>query len=109
MLIQRPGSGDIVLYVCKREIQNKSLENMINTKGDKNMKTTTSIKIVAVTIVLLVAGCILSMLTIKNYNPFNGGFLTAVCANVCILCCLIDEKRREDAEAKNASANIDIR
>ena len=35
--------------------------------------------------------------------------LTAVCANVCILCCLIDEKRREDAEAKNASANIDIR
>ena len=49
------------------------------------------------------------MLTIKNYNPFNGGFLTVVCANVCILCCLIDEKRREDAEAKNASANIDIR
>ena len=73
------------------------------------MKTTTSIKIVTVTLVLLVAVCFLSMLTIKNYNPFNGGFLTAVCANVCILCCLIDEKRREDAEAKNASANIDIR
>ena len=82
---------------------------MINTKGDKNMTTTTSIKIVTVTLVLLVAGCFLRMLTIKNYNPFNGGFLTAVCANVCILCCLIDEKRREDAEAKNASANIDIR
>ena len=49
------------------------------------------------------------MLTIKNYNPFNGGFLTAVCANVCILCCLIDEKRREDAEEKNATANVEIR
>jgi F0F1-type ATP synthase assembly protein I len=73
------------------------------------MKTTTSIKIVAVTLVLLVVGCFLSMLTIKNYNPFNGGFLTALCANVCILCCLIDEKRREDAEVKKASANIDIR
>ena len=73
------------------------------------MKTTTSIKIITATLVLLVAGCFLSFLTIKNYNPFNGGFLTAVCANVCILCCLIDEKRREDAEAKNASANIDIR
>ena len=88
------------------EIQNKSLENMINTKGEKNMKTTTSIKIVTATLVLLVAGCFLSMLTIKNYNPFNGGFLTAVCANVCILCCEIDRKRREDAEAKNASDNI---
>lgn len=73
------------------------------------MKTTTSIKIVTVTLVLLVAGCFLSILTIKNYNPFNGGFLTAVCANVCILCCLIDEKRREDAETKNAAANIEIR
>ena len=73
------------------------------------MKTTTSIKIVAATLVLLVVGCILSMLTIKNYNPFNGGFLTAVCANVCILCCEIDKKKKEDAEAKNASANIEIR
>ena len=73
------------------------------------MKTTTSIKIVAVTIVLLVVGCILSMLTIKNYNPFNGGFLTALCANVCILCCEIDRKKREDAESKNASDNIEIR
>ena len=73
------------------------------------MKTTTSIKIVTATLVLLVAGCFLSMLTIKNYNPFNGGFLTALCANVCILCCEIDRKKREDAEAKNASANIDIR
>ena len=73
------------------------------------MKTTTSIKIVAVTLVLLIVGCFLSMLTIKNYNPFNDGFLTAVCANVCILCCLIDEKKREDAEAKKASVNIEIR
>ena len=62
MLIKRLISKIIVLCVCKREIQNKSLENMINTKGEKNMKTTTSIKIVAVTIVLLVVGCILSML-----------------------------------------------
>ena len=73
------------------------------------MKTTTSIKIVTATLVLLVAGCFLSMLTIKYYNPFNGGFLTALCANICILCCEIDRKKREDAEAKNASANIDIR
>ena len=73
------------------------------------MKTTTSIKIITATLVLLVAGCFLSILTIKNYNPFNGGFLTAVCANVCILCCLIDEKRREDAEEKNATANVEIR
>ena len=82
---------------------------MINTKGEKNMKTTTSIKIVTVTLVLLVAGCFLSFLTIKNYNPFNGGFLTALCANVCILCCEIDRKKREDAEAKNASDDINIR
>ena len=73
------------------------------------MKTTTAIKIVAATLVLLVVGCILSMLTIKNYNPFNGGFLTAVCANICILCCEIDKKKKEDAEANNASANIEIR
>ena len=73
------------------------------------MKTTTSIKIVTVTLVLLVAGCFLSFLTIKNYNPFNCGFLTALCANVCILCCEIDRKKREDAEAKNASDNINIR
>ena len=73
------------------------------------MKTTTAIKIVAATLVLLVVGCFLSMLTIKNYNPFNGGFLTAVCANICILCCEIDKKKKEDAEAKNVSANIEIR
>ena len=73
------------------------------------MKTTTSIKIVTVTLVLLVAGCFLSMFTIKNYNPFNSGFLTALCANVCILCCEIDKKKRADAEAKNASDIIDIR
>ena len=79
------------------------------SKEIKIMKTTTSIKIVTVTLVLLVAGCFLSMLTIKNYNPFNGGFLTALCANVCILCCEIDRKKREDAEAKNASDNINIR
>ena len=73
------------------------------------MKTTTSIKIVTVTLVLLVAGCLLSFLTIKNYNPFNGGFLTALCANVCILCCEIDRKKREDAEAKKALDIINIR
>ena len=72
------------------------------------MKTTTSIKIVAATLVLLVAGCFLSMLTIKNYNPFNGGFLTALCANVCILCCEIEKKKREDADAKNASDSKNI-
>ena len=70
------------------------------------MKTTTSIRILTVTLILLVAGCVLSILTIKNYNPFNGGFLTAVCANVCILCCEIEKKKKEDAEAKNASADI---
>ena len=70
------------------------------------MKTTTSIKIVTATLVLLVAGCFLSILTIKNYNPFNGGFLTALCANVCILCYEIDRKKREDVEANNASTNI---
>ena len=73
------------------------------------MKTTTSIKIVTVTLVLLVAGCFLSILTLKNYNPFNASFLTALCANVCVLCCEIDKKKREDAEAKNASDNISIR
>ena len=73
------------------------------------MKTTTSIKIVTATLVLLVAGCFLSILTIKNYNPLNGGFLTALCANVFILCCEIDKKKREDAESKNASDNIEIR
>ena len=70
------------------------------------MKTTTSIRILTVTLILLVAGCVLSILTIKNYNPFNGGFLTAVCANVCILCCEIEKKKKEDDEAKNASADI---
>ena len=70
------------------------------------MKTTTSIRVLTVTLILLVAGCVLSILTIKNYNPFNGGFLTAVCANVCILCCEIEKKKKEDAEAKNASADI---
>ena len=73
------------------------------------MKTTTSIKILTITLILLVAGCILSMITINNYNPFNGGFITALCANVCILCCEIEKKKREDAEAKNPTANIEIR
>ena len=73
------------------------------------MKTTTSIKILAATLILLVVGCILSMITIKNYNPFNGAFITALCANVCILCCEIDKKKREDAEAKNATAIIENR
>ena len=73
------------------------------------MKTTTSIKIVTVTLVLLVAGCFLSILTIKNYNPFNGGFLTALCANVCILCCELDKKKREDAAEKETSVTLEIR
>ena len=73
------------------------------------MKTTTSIKILTVTLIMLVAGCFLSILTIKNYNPFNASFLTALCANVCVLCCEIDKKKREDAEAKNVSDNISIR
>ena len=73
------------------------------------MKTTTAIKILTVTLVLEIVGCILSILTIKNYNPFNYSFLTAVCCNVCILCCELDKKKREDAEANNTSANIEIR
>ena len=73
------------------------------------MKTTTAIKITTVTLVLLVAGCFLSFLTIKNYNPFNGGFLTALCANVCILCCELDKKKREDAAEKETSVTLEIR
>ena len=73
------------------------------------MKTTTLIKILVVTLVLLAAGDILSMLTIKNYNPFDGSFLTAVCCNVCILCCEIERKKKEDAETKNTVANIETR
>lgn len=73
------------------------------------MKTTTSIKIVTVTLILLVAGCILSVLTIKNYSPFNSSFLTAVCANVCILCYEIEKKKKEDTEAKSTATNIEIR
>ena len=80
------------------------------------MKTTTSIKIVTVTLVLLVAVCFLSMLTIKNYNPFNGGFLTALCANICILCCEIDKKKiknkfskhREDEPVEEENASDDV-
>ncbi len=73
------------------------------------MKTTTLIKIVTVTLVLLVIGCILSMITIENYNPFNGGFFTTLCTNICILCCGIERKKREDAEAKKESASVEIR
>lgn len=73
------------------------------------MKTTTAIKILTVTLILEIVGCILSVLTIKNYNPFNYSFLTAVCCNVCILCCELEKKKKEDAEAKNASTNIEIR
>ena len=109
MLKERPISYVIVLCDCKQEIQNESQKYNQYFKGDKTMKTTTSIKILAATLILLVVGCILSMITIKNYNPFNGGFITALCANVCILCCEIDKKKREDAEAKNATANIEIR
>ena len=73
------------------------------------MKTTTSIKILTVTLIALMVGCVLSMITIKNYNPFNGYFVTAVCSNVCILCCELEKKKREDAESKNTSVGIEIR
>lgn len=73
------------------------------------MKTTTSIKILTVTLIMLVAGCFLSILTIKNYNPFNASFLTALCANVCVLCCEIDKKKSEDAAEKTATTASAIR
>ncbi len=102
MLIKRLISRIIVLCVCKREIQKMiARNNNINSKEIKYYENNN--------INQLVAGCFLSILTIKNYNPFNGGFLTALCANVCILCCEIDKKKREDAESKNASDNIEIR
>ena len=70
------------------------------------MKTTTSIKILTTTLILLIVGCVLSIITIKNYNPFNWGFLSAVCCNVCLLCCEIEKKKKEDAEAKKTSTEI---
>ena len=73
------------------------------------MKTTTSIKIVTATLVLLVAGCFLSMLTIKNYSINWSSFGTALCANVCILCCELDKKKREDAAEKETSVTLEIR
>ena len=97
------------MFVSERYKTNRKKIYDQYSKEIKTMKTTTSIKIVATTLVLLVAGCFLSMLTIKNYNPFNGGFLTALCANVCILCCEIEKKKREDADAKNASDSKNIR
>ena len=97
------------MFVSERYKKQIADKYMINIKEIKTMKTTTSIKILTVTLVLLVVGDILSMLTIKNYNLFDGSFLTAVCCNVCILCCELEKKKKEDAEAKNASANIEIR
>ena len=97
------------MFVSERYKTNRKKIYDQYSKEIKTMKTTTAIKILTVTLVLEIVGCILSMLTIKNYNPFNGGFLTAVCCNVCILCCEIEKKKKEDAEAKNAAADIEIR
>ena len=73
------------------------------------MKTTTSIKILTTTLILLIVGCILSVITIKNYNPFNWSFLSAVCCNVCILCCEIEKKKKEDVAGKTAEEKMAIR
>ena len=73
------------------------------------MKTTTSIKILTTTLILFIVGCILSVITIKNYNPFNWSFLSAVCCNVCILCCEIEKKKKEDAAGKTAEEKMAIR
>ena len=73
------------------------------------MKTTTSIKILTTTLILLIVGCILSVITIKNYNPFNWSFLSAVCCNVCILCCEIEKNKKEDAAGKTAEEKMAIR
>jgi hypothetical protein len=73
------------------------------------MKTTTAIKITTVTLVLLIVGIVLDYLTIKNYSINWSSFGTALCANVCILCCELDKKKREDAAEKETSVTLEIR
>ena len=73
------------------------------------MKTTTAIKITTAALVLLIAGIVLNYLTIENYSFNWSSCGTAICANVCILCCELDKKKREDAANKAASNTIDIR
>ena len=46
------------------------------------------------------------MITIKNY-AFDWGFGTALCSNVCILCWLIEKKKKEDKADNTDSKNID--
>ncbi len=73
------------------------------------MKTTTAIKITTVTLVLLIAGFFLDLITIKNYNVFDWSYLSVVCANVCILCYEKDKKKSEDAAENAATATAAIR
>ena len=73
------------------------------------MKTTTAIKITTVTLVLLLVGIVLDFLTIKNYMVNWSTVGTAICANVCILACELDKKKREDAEKKSAATDIVIK
>ena len=84
-------------------------KQVFRIKEIKTMKTTTSIKILTTTLILLIVGCILSVITIKNYNPFNWSFLSAVCCNVCILCCEIEKKKKEDTAGKTAEEKMAIR
>ena len=70
------------------------------------MKTTTAIKITTVTLVLILVGIVLDFLTIKNYMINWSTIGTALCANVCILCCEIEKKKKEDAEAKKTASEI---
>ena len=72
------------------------------------MKTTTAIKISTATLIFLIVGFILSMITIKNY-AFDWSFGTALCSNVCILCWLIEKKKKEDKADNTDSKNIDNR
>ena len=46
------------------------------------------------------------MITIKNY-AFDWSFGTALCSNVCILCWLIEKKKKEDKADNTDSKNID--
>ena len=73
------------------------------------MKTTTAIKITTVTLVLLIVGIVLNYLTIENYTINWSSWGTAICANVCILCCELEKKKREDAENKAATNTIEVR
>ena len=106
MLIKRRISMILVLCICKQELHKNKYSNQ---KEIKTMKTTTSIKILATTLILLIVGCVLSTITIKNYNPFDWSFLSAVCCNVCILCCEIEKKKKEDAAGKSADDKMAIR